>query len=108
MDTAERFLIVNILWFDLCSCVAIGGAPQMAYYEWLTNPTIDMANVMGCHNSIMMAIGDLATLEAKASSLSCEELQRRVYELEEQVHKAISDINNNMNVNIPTSLLVPR
>ncbi|KAF4978145.1 hypothetical protein FZEAL_5443 [Fusarium zealandicum] len=85
MDTAQRFMVANFLWIDILSPVSTGAAPKLPYHEWLDDAKIDMSRVMGCQNCIMVAIGDLFAVEAKASSMSTEDLQSRITELEQQI-----------------------
>ncbi|CAM1510636.1 Fc.00g009710.m01.CDS01 [Cosmosporella sp. VM-42] len=61
VEHARRFLVANLVWFDLLACTSTGTTPKTAYKEWLEND-IDMRPVMGCQNWIMIKIGDIARL----------------------------------------------
>ncbi|KAF5599049.1 C6 zink-finger PRO1A [Fusarium pseudoanthophilum] len=60
---AMAFHLPVLLWMDLLACVATREAPKLPYEEWLgPNCTFQLAHIMGCHNSVMKSIGDLAVL----------------------------------------------
>lgn len=60
---AMAFHLPVLLWMDLLACVATGEAPKLPYDEWLgPNCTFQLAHIMGCHNSVMKSIGDIAVL----------------------------------------------
>lgn len=56
------FLLTVILWFDLLSRASTNSLPTMPYQELLDNNIIDMSTTMGVENTVMRAIGDIATL----------------------------------------------
>ncbi|CAI6091489.1 unnamed protein product [Clonostachys chloroleuca] len=56
------FLLVDILWFDLFACISGDRVPGLPYESWLTTPGFNTADVMGCDNCVMQAIGDIAML----------------------------------------------
>ncbi|KAM5372516.1 hypothetical protein ACJZ2D_007416 [Fusarium nematophilum] len=85
MNTAQRFLLANLLWIDILAPVSTGAAPRLPYHDWIDVDRIDMCRVMGCQNSIMIAIGDLVSVDAKAITMSTEILQARIIELEQQI-----------------------
>lgn len=85
MNTAQKFLLANLLWIDVLAPVSTGASPKLPYREWLDAGKIDMSRVMGCQNSIMIAIGDLVTVDAKAGSMSAEMLQETILALERQI-----------------------
>jgi C6 transcription factor Pro1 len=60
--TALSFLVTVILWFDLLSCVSTNSPPGMPYRELLDSNLVDMSTTMGVQNTVMRAIGDIATL----------------------------------------------
>ncbi|KAI7767005.1 hypothetical protein LZL87_013343 [Fusarium oxysporum] len=60
---AMAFHLPVLLWMDLLACVATRERPKLPYDEWLgLNCTFQLAHIMGCHNSVMKSIGDLAVL----------------------------------------------
>ncbi|KAF5010138.1 hypothetical protein FDECE_3684 [Fusarium decemcellulare] len=94
MRTAEEFMMVNILWFDLLSCVSTAAAPRAPYHEWIESGNIDLSRVMGCQNSTMLAIGDIATLEVQASSMDSQSLQHSISELEQRILQFIQALES--------------
>ncbi|KAJ3502062.1 hypothetical protein NM208_g16805 [Fusarium decemcellulare] len=94
MRTAEEFMMVNILWFDLLSCVSTAAAPRAPYHEWIESGNIDLSRVMGCQNSTMLAIGDIATLEAQAASMDSQSLQHSISELEQRILQFIQALES--------------
>ncbi|KAI8714114.1 Zn(2)-C6 fungal-type domain-containing protein [Fusarium sp. LHS14.1] len=85
MNTAQKFLLANLLWIDVLAPVSTGEAPKLPYREWLDAGKIDMSRVMGCQNSIVVAIGDLVAVDSKAGSMNTETLQEHILELEKQI-----------------------
>ncbi|KAL2676587.1 hypothetical protein Neosp_010351 [[Neocosmospora] mangrovei] len=85
MNTAQKFLLANLLWIDVLAPVSTGEAPKLPYREWLEAGKIDMSRVMGCQNSIVVAIGDLVAVDSKAGSMNTETLQEHILELEKQI-----------------------
>ncbi|KAM0424218.1 hypothetical protein ACHAPT_010590 [Fusarium lateritium] len=85
MNTAQKFLLANLIWIDVLAPVSTGASPKLPYREWLDAGKIDMSRVMGCQNSIIIAIGDLVAVDSKASSMSTETLQASILELEKQI-----------------------
>lgn len=63
-SAALPFLVTCVLWFDLVSCVSTGTSPRLPYKKLLAMEVIDLETVMGCANWAMLAIGDLASLNA--------------------------------------------
>lgn len=62
-DTGSlRFIIVTGLWFDIFSCLSTDRLPQLPYRKWLGIQDLHMADLMGCENWVLVAIGDLAHL----------------------------------------------
>jgi len=85
MNTAQKFLLANLLWIDVLAPVSTGEAPKLPYREWLDAGKIDMSRVMGCQNSIVVAIGDLVAVDSKAGSMNTDTLQEHILELEKQI-----------------------
>jgi hypothetical protein len=93
---AMAFHIPVLLWMDLLACIATREQPKLPYDEWLgPGCTFQLANIMGCHNSVMKAIGDLAVFTHwKANSfvrhnLDLEEFQKRRRQIEDELENAI-------------------
>jgi hypothetical protein len=58
------FLMAQAIWFDILACVSMDRVPRIPYREWLEASDLEMADLMGCYNWIMVCIGDLAYLQA--------------------------------------------
>lgn len=78
---AMEFHIPVLLWMDLLACIATRERPKLPYDEWLgPSCTFQLAHIMGCHNSVMKAIGDLAVLSQwKFNSLMADDLDLREF-----------------------------
>ncbi|KIX07454.1 uncharacterized protein Z518_02107 [Rhinocladiella mackenziei CBS 650.93] len=91
-DSAIPFLVAVVLWFDLVSCASIGTAPCL-------DQGIDLERIMGCQNWAMMAIGDLATLNAwknharHAGTLDVGDLAARRQAIEHQLKQIRSSVD---------------
>ncbi|KAF5985774.1 C6 zink-finger PRO1A [Fusarium coicis] len=60
---AMAFHLPVLLWMDLLASVATREGPKLPYDEWLgPNCTFQLAHIMGCNNSVMKSVGDLAVL----------------------------------------------
>lgn len=94
MNTAQKFILANLVWIDILAPLATGTIPQLPYHDWLNTGKIDMSRVMGCQNSIMIAIGDLMALEARASSMSTESLQAGIFSLDKRILNAVNTVHN--------------
>lgn len=86
VEHARRFLIANLLWFDLLACASTGTSPKSAYREWL-NGGIDMRPIMGCQNWAMIAIGDVATLNTRR--LFWDEIPDEVSEVKNRIDEGL-------------------
>ncbi|RGP80586.1 hypothetical protein FLONG3_1325 [Fusarium longipes] len=107
---AMAFHIPVLLWMDLLACVATREKPKFPYNEWLgSDCTFQLADIMGCHNSVMKAIGDLATLTqwivgSRITDESYhEEFQQRRQQVENEL-EAIIDITPVASTNIRESM----
>lgn len=58
------FLMAQTIWIDILACVSMDRVPRIPYREWLEASDVEMADLMGCYNWIMVCIGDLAHLQA--------------------------------------------
>ncbi|KAF5683781.1 C6 zink-finger PRO1A [Fusarium circinatum] len=83
---AMAFHLPVLLWIDLLACVATRERPKLPYDEWLgPNCTFQLAHIMGCHNSVMKSIGDLAVLtQRKSDSLDGGSLDLEVFRIKRQ------------------------
>ncbi|CAG7919109.1 unnamed protein product [Penicillium olsonii] len=94
-----EFLIVGVMWYDLLACVSIGSVPRLPYQSWLRAPYLDTADLMGCENWVMLAIGDLAHLSAwknqqeKDGLLSIRELATKGMEIETRLENGIMGLD---------------
>ncbi|KAF5642298.1 C6 zink-finger PRO1A [Fusarium tjaetaba] len=89
---AMAFHLPVLLWMDLLACVATRQAPKLPYDEWLgPNCTFQLAHIMGCHNSVMKSIGDLAVLSQwnseslSSGSLDLEAFQTKRQQIEDEL-----------------------
>ncbi|KAF4172531.1 hypothetical protein CNMCM8694_001044 [Aspergillus lentulus] len=95
---ARRFLICNLLWFDLLACVAREAPPKMAYREWLALEGMDISCVTGCQNWAMIAIGDIATLSARADSMESELFNAKAMEINRHIMENMASLETNNSV----------
>ncbi|RKK23013.1 hypothetical protein BFJ66_g15847 [Fusarium oxysporum f. sp. cepae] len=93
---AMAFHLPVLLWMDLLACVATRERPKLPYDEWLgPNCTFQLAHIMGCHNSVMKSIGDLAVLSQWKSasldggSLDVEEFQTERQRIEDELENVM-------------------
>lgn len=93
---AMAFHLPVLLWMDLLACVATGEAPKLPYDEWLgPNCTFQLAHIMGCHNSVMKGIGDIATLSqwksdgAEKGTLDLETFQTKRQLIEDELESVM-------------------
>ncbi|KAM0310804.1 hypothetical protein ACHAPQ_012459, partial [Fusarium lateritium] len=89
MNTAQKFILANLVWIDLLAPLATGTAPKLPYHDWLIAGKIDMSRVMGCGNSIMITIGDTMTLESSAGSMTRGSLQASIADLQQRIFDGI-------------------
>ncbi|KLP20732.1 C6 zink-finger protein PRO1A [Fusarium fujikuroi] len=95
-NAAMAFHLPVLLWMDLLACVATREAPKLPYDEWLgPNCTFQLAHIMGCHNSVMKGIGDIATLSqwksdgAEKGTLDLESLQKKKQLIEDELESVM-------------------
>ncbi|CAG8127200.1 unnamed protein product [Penicillium salamii] len=94
-----EFLMVGVMWYDLLACVSTGSVPRLPYQSWLQTPHLDTADLMGCENWVMLAIGDLAYLSAwkgqqeKDGLLSIRELASKGIEIETRLENGIKSLD---------------
>ncbi|RGP66164.1 hypothetical protein FSPOR_6784 [Fusarium sporotrichioides] len=92
------FLVAETIWIDILACVSTGRVPRIPYQQWLEASKIDMADLMGCYNWVMIAIGDLAHLQAwkkgmkELGTLSIPELVIRSREIETRLQSGIAEL----------------
>jgi hypothetical protein len=94
ISSAQRFLIAELLWFDIISCVATEAAPQSDYRKWLEETDVDISCVTGCENWVMIAIGDLATLCAQFDGVTPSERIAQVLSLRNGLDEQLSQLNS--------------
>ncbi|KAJ4003113.1 hypothetical protein NW752_011711 [Fusarium irregulare] len=92
---AIEFHIPVLLWMDLLACVATQEKPKLPYDEWLgPSCTFHLEDIMGCHNSVMKAIGDLAVLSqwelhSLTGDLDLDEFNLRARQIENSLENAM-------------------
>ncbi|KAG5803987.1 hypothetical protein H9Q74_011727 [Fusarium xylarioides] len=92
-----NFLIAEALWHDILACVTTGRVPRIPYRQWLEASGLAMEELMGCYNWVMIAIGDLAHLQAwkkemkQKGALSVPELVRRGQGIEKRLQNGITE-----------------
>ncbi|KNB17026.1 hypothetical protein FOXG_15183 [Fusarium oxysporum f. sp. lycopersici 4287] len=52
-----NFLVAEALWHDILACATTGRVPRIPYRQWLEASGLEMADLMGCYNWVMIAIG---------------------------------------------------
>lgn len=93
-----NFLVAEALWHDILACATTGRVPRMPYRQWLEGTGLEMANLMGCYNWVMVAIGDLAHLQAwkkemrQQERLSVPELVRKGQRIERTLQDGITEL----------------
>ncbi|KAL9572297.1 hypothetical protein ACKAV7_003498 [Fusarium commune] len=107
MNTAQKFILSNLVWIDILAPLATGTAPNLPYHDWLIAGNIDMSRVMGCSNCIMIAIGDMMALGSKASKMGSEALQIAINDLEKRIYNGIDTALDDRSMQLtPTNRLV--
>ncbi|KAF5603978.1 C6 zink-finger PRO1A [Fusarium pseudocircinatum] len=93
---AMAFHLPVLLWMDLLACVATREGPKLPYDQWLgPNCTFQLAHIMGCHNSVMKSIGDLAALSQwksdciKKGSIDLEVFQKKRQRIEDELERVM-------------------
>ncbi|KAI8412499.1 hypothetical protein FOFC_05756 [Fusarium oxysporum] len=89
MNTAQKFILSNLVWIDVLAPLATGTAPKLPYHDWLIAGNIDMSRVMGCSNCIMITIGDMMALDSRAITMDNEALQIAIDDLEKRIYNGI-------------------
>lgn len=101
-----EFLMVHAIWFDILSCISTGRVPQISYRRWLETSKLEMADLMGCYNWVMIAIGDLAHLQAwktdmkEKGTLSVPDLVMRSKEVDTRLQNGIDELEMSIKVSI--------
>ena len=99
IEHATRFLMANVIWFDIIACTSTNSPPRIAYKEYLSRD-IDLCPIMGCQNWVMIAIGDIANLDAQRLVWDIDEVPREVLEIQERLEIGIDEMNNASEVSI--------
>ncbi|WQF82621.1 Putative zn(2)Cys(6) fungal-type DNA-binding domain, fungal transcription factor [Colletotrichum destructivum] len=89
VNAATRFHMSQLLWFDLLSCISTGESPKLPYQRWLGHEDIDISCVMGCQNWAMLALGDVASLEAQGAEPNPRAMRRRVADIRKRIEDGI-------------------
>lgn len=97
ISSAQRFLIAELLWFDIVSCIATEAAPRSDYRRWLEDTDVDISCVTGCENWAMIAIGDIATLCAHFDETDPSERAARVLEMRQGVDEEVAKLDSQVN-----------
>ncbi|KAH8805463.1 fungal-specific transcription factor domain-containing protein [Xylogone sp. PMI_703] len=104
IHAALEFYIPVVLWMDILACVATRQKPKLLYDELLhPDNNFNLANVMGCQNWIMKAIGDLGVLnewklDALASnSFDCNDFNRGAQIIEDNLEDGIEILHGVIN-----------
>ncbi|KAH6685822.1 fungal-specific transcription factor domain-containing protein [Plectosphaerella plurivora] len=94
ISSAQRFLIAELLWFDIISCIATEAAPRSEYRRWLEETDVDISCVTGCENWAMIAIGDIATLCAHFDEIDPSKRAARVLKMRQDVDGEVTKFNS--------------
>lgn len=111
-DHAYNFLASVVVWFDILSCVSTGRKPRLDYKAWLQKQEIDLAQVIGCQNWAMDAIGDLASLNAwkvqntTSKTLSVPQLVKRGEEIQGRLERGLMELETGMEEVITQILMI--
>lgn len=99
VDAALAFHISVLTWMDVLACVSTRQRPKLPYDTWLSQKDkFELANVIGCHNWALKAIGDLGTLnermlETEASgTFNFEEFRKRGQQIEDDLEDGIESL----------------
>jgi hypothetical protein len=80
--------------------------PRIEYRQWLEKPTLNLeiADLMGCYNWVMISIGDLAHIQGwgndmkNKGTLSVPQLVMRTQEIEARLHDGVNELESTMKV----------
>lgn len=103
--TALSFLVAVILWFDLLSCASTNSIPRLPYRELIDNNMIDMSTAMGVQNTVMRAIGDIATLSTSdelGHPGTETDILDKCHEIENNLRRALNAIHHDSLLSIST------
>ncbi|KAK7455691.1 hypothetical protein CaCOL14_012767 [Colletotrichum acutatum] len=89
MSAAIRFHVSQLLWFELLSCVSTGEPPRLPYQRWLSHEEIDVSCVMGCQNWAMLALGDVASIEAQVAEINPRALSRKIADITKRLEDGV-------------------
>ncbi|KAI1870967.1 hypothetical protein JX265_006007 [Neoarthrinium moseri] len=98
-----RFLTVNLLWSDVIASTALAQAPRLQKFhpELIDGPTpeLPIQDFLGCHNWVILTIGEIAGLDAwkkemrNAGVLSMVELVTRATCIERRLRAGIEELD---------------
>ncbi|KAL9473200.1 hypothetical protein ACSS6W_007580 [Trichoderma asperelloides] len=96
---ALAFHIPVLLWMDILACVATQQKPKLPYEEWLgPSCNFELSLIMGCHNSVMKAIGNLGALHEwkveafDGNHVENEQFWRRIQRVEDELEDCMEEI----------------
>lgn len=94
-----EFLMVTVVWFDIFASLSTGRPPRLPYQGWLRTPGLNTADLMGCQNWVLVAIGDLAHFDTwkeqqeSEGLLSIRELAGKAQEIEMRLENGIQSLD---------------
>lgn len=96
---ALAFHIPVLLWMDILACIATQKKPKLPYEEWLDpSCNFELVRIMGCHNSVMKAIGNLGALQEwkvetfNVNPLENEQFWRKMQRIEDELEDCMEAI----------------
>ncbi|KZF25158.1 hypothetical protein L228DRAFT_265632 [Xylona heveae TC161] len=107
MEHAQRFLVANLLWFDLLASTSSGTAPKIAYKLWLDERNIDLSQLMGCYNWVMTAIGDIASIKSRGASENSTAVVE-AFEIKDRLEAGLRDLDLVAQVPMPIAVPISR
>ncbi|XEV01512.1 hypothetical protein FSHL1_006799 [Fusarium sambucinum] len=103
MNTAQKFILANLVWIDILAPLATGTAPKLPYHDWLNAGRIDMSRVMGCSNCIMIAIGEMMALSSEASTMGSNSFKIAIRGLEKRIFDGMEAAIDSTSTLTPTN-----
>ncbi|KAK6070137.1 C6 transcription factor [Seiridium cupressi] len=99
-----RFLTINLLWIDILASTALERAPRLErFHQQLLvgdNPSLRATDFLGCHNWVMLIIGQISALHAwkkemkKSGALSIVELVKKASCIEKRLQEYIEQLSS--------------
>jgi len=96
-QTAEKFLVGCVLWFDIIACSSTGQAPRVqreTHESLLRSGHISLDNIIGCKAWVALLIGEVARLaqESRERSYTTWKLVERGNPIREELERVIDVI----------------